>query len=402
MRRSDGSRSWFTLLTLAGVAVAGEPAAPAAEPEWPQPPVKLVILGTFHFQDAGLDSYRPQYDVDVLSPSRQAELAELAERLAEFRPNKIAVEWPFADQAGLDARYAAYRAAESEPSSNELEQLGFRLAASLGHERVWAVDAGRRFYQPWVDPDKYAAEHGQEDRLDDGLWELYERQNRYEDEHKTRVTLADYLLRINSPELLRLSHGQYLIGNFEVGSAEEYPGVDAKTAWYNRNLKIFANLQRIADLEGDRLLLIIGSGHVPILRHAAEASPQFELVELAELLDPAPVWPWPDSADAVAAAPDSHIVLLENDRVRVLRVVIAPGQREPMHTHRWPSVMLVDQPARIRYYGADGQLRFESRSEPQATSPISPDWLGPEGLHAVENIGSNPFGAYRIELKPER
>jgi hypothetical protein len=59
-------------------------------------------------------------------------------------------------------------------------------------------------------------------------------------------------------------------------------------------------------------------------------------------------WPWPDSLDAVLAAPDSHRVLSENDRTRVLEVIIAPGEREPEHTHRWPSIMVVHQPARLR------------------------------------------------------
>lgn len=39
------------------------------------------------------------------------------------------------------------------------------------------------------------------------------------------------------------------------------------------------------------------------------------------------------SFDAVAAAPNSHQVLLENESVRVLRVTIAPGATEPVHDH---------------------------------------------------------------------
>jgi quercetin dioxygenase-like cupin family protein len=54
--------------------------------------------------------------------------------------------------------------------------------------------------------------------------------------------------------------------------------------------------------------------------------------------------------DALVAAPGSHRVLLENDWVRVLEVVIEPGAREPEHTHQAPSVMIVDEPAPIRYY----------------------------------------------------
>jgi quercetin dioxygenase-like cupin family protein len=59
-------------------------------------------------------------------------------------------------------------------------------------------------------------------------------------------------------------------------------------------------------------------------------------------------WRWPRELDALIAAPGSHRLLFENDRVRVLEVVIEPGAREPEHTHRWPSVMIVHQPARIR------------------------------------------------------
>jgi len=48
------------------------------------------------------------------------------------------------------------------------------------------------------------------------------------------------------------------------------------------------------------------------------------------------------------AAPASHHGLLDNGRARVLKVVIEPGAREPERTHRAPSAMMVDEPARIR------------------------------------------------------
>jgi hypothetical protein len=69
--------------------------------------------------------------------------------------------------------------------------------------------------------------------------------------------------------------------------------------------------------------------------------------------------PWPERMDALQAAAASHHVLLGNDRVPVLDVVIEPGAREPKYTHWAASMMIVDEPARIRYcQGA--ALRFES------------------------------------------
>ena len=79
--------------------------------------------------------------------------------------------------------------------------------------------------------------------------------------------------------------------------------------------------------------------------------------------------PWPDTMDALLAAPASHHGLLDNGRARVLKVVIEPGAREPERTHRAPSVMMVDEPVRIRYY-AGGTLRFESRHAPAARPAI--------------------------------
>ena len=45
-----------------------------------------------------------------------------------------------------------------------------------------------------------------------------------------------------------------------------------------------------------------------------------------------------DSTDAVAAAPENHKVILENDMVRVLEARVPLHSREVPHTHFWPSV----------------------------------------------------------------
>jgi predicted metal-dependent enzyme (double-stranded beta helix superfamily) len=111
-----------------------------------------------------------------------------------------------------------------------------------------------------------------------------------------------------------------------------------------------------------------------------------------------PPWPWPEEMDALLAAPASHRILLDNDRVRVLEVVIEPGTREPEHTHQAASVMIVDEPAQIRYY-ADGALQFESQEHSEAPSGVLVRWMKPEGPHSVENIDQSRYHAIRVELK---
>jgi hypothetical protein len=74
--------------------------------------------------------------------------------------------------------------------------------------------------------------------------------------------------------------------------------------------------------------------------------------------------------------------VFENERTRVLEMMIGVGQSEPIHTHRWPSVMLVDRSARIRYYTGD-TLTYTSPEQPSADSEASPrvSWLDPEVPH---------------------
>ena len=110
------------------------------------------------------------------------------------------------------------------------------------------------------------------------------------------------------------------------------------------------------------------------------------------------LWQWPQELDALQAAPASHHVLLETSQVPVLDVVIEPGAREPEHTHRAASVMIVDEPARIRYYQG-AALVFESPVSSGSPPGLRVRWMEPEGPHSVENIDERRYHAIRVELK---
>jgi hypothetical protein len=59
---------------------------------------------------------------------------------------------------------------------------------------------------------------------------------------------------------------------------------------------------------------------------------------------------WTPGNDALAAAPQNHRLLFENDAVRVLAVTIQPGVREPLHTHPYPSVLCYISAAHMKEY----------------------------------------------------
>jgi quercetin dioxygenase-like cupin family protein len=102
--------------------------------------------------------------------------------------------------------------------------------------------------------------------------------------------------------------------------------------------------------------------------------------------------------DAVAAGPfpilsDGHVILIDNDRVRVNRLVLKPGESSKLHTHRMHGLGIALYDSKIEIIGPDGTKR---RLEPKAGDQV---WQNAGTTHVITNIGSNAFVAIDIELK---
>ena len=110
-------------------------------------------------------------------------------------------------------------------------------------------------------------------------------------------------------------------------------------------------------------------------------------------------WPWPDSLDALLAAPAHHTLLLENEHVRVLNVRIGPGELVPVHTHRWPGVVYVLSASDFIRRDGVGNVLFDSRSAPPSPGPTAAMWIAPLPPHSVENVGQDEILLFTVELK---
>jgi hypothetical protein len=242
-------------------------------------PVQVLVLGTYHFANPGLDIVQTEV-ADVLSADKQAEIGAIVEMLAQFRPTKIAVEHLPATAPRLDSIYDAFRSGRHELSRNETQQLGFRLAAMLEHPRVYPIDHRGEF--PFGAVMEYAEVHDSAfvTFVHDELARITAEANRQQREN----TIGEILRMANEPTNLAGGHGSYL--RFaRVGAGDGYVGAGLLSKWYERNIHIFANLQRLAEA-GDRILVIVGSGHAPILRELVTYDPEMLLVDVLEYLPP--------------------------------------------------------------------------------------------------------------------
>ena len=91
--------------------------------------------------------------------------------------------------------------------------------------------------------------------------------------------------------------------------------------------------------------------------------------------------------------------IIDNDRVRVLDVRIAPGDTVPYHLHDTPSVFITLEPASLEFYDLDGNLVKRVQRDASVDLPVV-EWRGPAPApRKVKNVDDVPLRALRIELK---
>ncbi len=272
MNHMKKSLAVASLLVLLATGVRGQSPTPTP------PPIQVMVLGTYHFGNPGLDIHNMKVE-SVLTPAKQTELADVATRLAKFRPTKIAVE-ALSDRADFGLRkFDEFTPEKLTKNPDERVQIAFRLAKLLGEKTVFGIDEQSKTidYFPFDKVEAYAKTHGLTDalaRLQEKIEEMMKQMEAVQKTTPIRLMLAD----LNEPAHLQSEHEGFYYGLLRFGDENEQPGAELNAAWYQRNAKIFAKLTQVSK-PGDRVLVVFGSGHSYWLRHFAQSTPGFELIE---------------------------------------------------------------------------------------------------------------------------
>ena len=110
-------------------------------------------------------------------------------------------------------------------------------------------------------------------------------------------------------------------------------------------------------------------------------------------------WTWEDSLDALAAAPESHRSLFENDTVRVLEARIAPGETTQVHTYRWPGILYILSVGDFVRRDGDGTVLVDTREGGALPQPGTAIWSGSLPPHTLENVDTSEIHVIGVELK---
>lgn len=244
---------------------------------------EVFLLGTFHFIEK---------EWDVYSTANRQEISKLVQRLAIFCPDAVAVEGAVHQQAVIDAAYDRVNLSDFENESlmratslgditmygrtvpitwnNECIQIGFRLAKMLDLPRVHAVDADMELNDALLG-----------ETLPQEVGERLSRLKSYIRENEGSTLLSAYRC-LNSPEYSRLDHSLYLAAN-TVNTEGSYNGSAFTAQWYERNLRIFSEIQSLSK-KHRRIFVLYGAGHLQILRDLIHADDGMKLISLEDIL----------------------------------------------------------------------------------------------------------------------
>jgi len=219
-----------------------------------------LLIGTFHMANPGRDMSNASVD-DVLAERRQNELDEVADRLANFRPTKVLVEWPVGDTR-LSDDYDAYGREGHTNVRSESHQLGFRVASRCG-TTVAGIDLMDTFYEPSIED---LRAHPVQESYWKALLEAGDASARRTERLLASHTIGGVLAAINTPDERAATLAPYFDSLLPMAVAPNFSGPDMVGNWYRRNFRIISNLRSLA-VDGDRLVVIYGAGHIPVFDH---------------------------------------------------------------------------------------------------------------------------------------
>ena len=259
--------AWILLASSIAVAQVAPSRLPADRLDGP-PLAEVLVLGTYHMGNPGRDIFNMKAD-DVLAPKRQAEIRELLDVLARFRPTKIAIEAN--SNSPKIKQYQDYLAGKYELGRDERDQIGFRLGKELALPKIYGIDEQEDFSVLH----RAGLRQGPRARKGTGVADGAFREEGAGGQRVPEVAqrAADAAADQFEPAVRRDLANYALFAHF--GEEDDYAGAELLHGLVQRNIRIFTHLLAIIE-PGDRVLVIYGAGHLRILRQnrAGRSDPQ--------------------------------------------------------------------------------------------------------------------------------
>ncbi|MTI30137.1 hypothetical protein E1171_04885 [Cytophagales bacterium RKSG123] len=234
--------------------------------------IHILNFGTFHM---GFTTDASTTEFDEHDKENQKRVHDIAEKLSSFRPTVILVERVPEYNEQLQKEYKKYIENPNMFFKNpsEIELLAYELGRLSGTKRIYGID--HKMGYNYMIGDEI-------ENLIDSIWhdEYYEDPLKYYPE----VNINEDSL--NLLEKLKLNnHDRYLDFLITInadmlthaGTEKGFEGADEAARYYQRNLRMYSNLNRVNLNENDRVFILMGASHTAFFRDFISRSPKYEM-----------------------------------------------------------------------------------------------------------------------------
>ena len=238
---------------------------------------QAMVLGTFHFND------------DMLQPGKEEEINEVIGALSAFKPTKVVLELEPSMDERINRALGLYLKDSFDISqrSNEVFQLGFRMAKVYGHNRLWLFD-DQTEYIGSLEGFSFENFSAHANESDSGYYNRYEEKIGEVFNHNQDLledlSLLEQLRLLNSSEAQRVNAQRMHAYEVRVGIQKSWMGPDWLGRYYQRNIRMMANVLKFSE-PGDRILIIVGDNHKWTLDMLFDHTPDFDLVPSSNYLE---------------------------------------------------------------------------------------------------------------------
>jgi Family of unknown function (DUF5694) len=261
-----------------------------------KPPIKVLIVGTYHMSGEGKFSY-----TDILTSKKQKAIATIVSQLKSFAPDQIFIENPPINQPIWDSLLAMYKKGRLPDDTilyaNEIFQLGIKVAALLNHSSIYPVNYDL--------PNPYDTSVLLKTAMDSSyvnyLREIYATAKTTTDKDWESETLSLVEMKLQKlydsipladlrRTLLQMNtqtYRRYLAYKAAYGNMDNDPkgiGAEITNIQQFRNMKIYQNIVNRLNPNARRILIIYGASHNEPLRNLFEFNPGFTMVEVKDYI----------------------------------------------------------------------------------------------------------------------
>jgi hypothetical protein len=244
--------------------------------------IKVLNLGSFHFGTTSDDTVT---EFDEKNKKNQKDVKKLAKMLAEFKPTIICVENMPEYNYELNRALQVFLQEPSVLNTNwgEKSMLGFEIARLSGVKEVYGID---NFLSH-----NYNIESELINMIDSVTYNEYTRapfknypEIAVRNECYKNASFFEKMNLLNEPVFLDFLINTNTDKLLYVGTEDGFEGADEAAKFYQRNMRIYSNLNRIPMTKEDRVFILMGASHTAFLREFMSRSSKFEMVETLEYL----------------------------------------------------------------------------------------------------------------------